>query len=173
MRLIALLWLFGAFTFPSSCGSENKSDEPMDAIKAIGSVPHVVLLAATRYAPLLECVTADVTALNASASTATYTWYLKGQTKGILADYFISEEAPDRGVFYIRLDSDTFGPVPTQALYSDYKNCLIEKTKFMSEDICLLWVSQEPQTVVPEECFTEFDEKCGDIVLLYTDDACK
>ncbi|KAK8762153.1 hypothetical protein V5799_026580 [Amblyomma americanum] len=78
MNLPALLLLFGSFTFRCISGNEAPSNDTVDALRAVASLPHAVLLAATVDLPMLECLTADVTSFDSTAMTASYIWHMKG-----------------------------------------------------------------------------------------------
>uniref|UniRef100_A0A023G928 Putative lipocalin-5 1 n=1 Tax=Amblyomma triste TaxID=251400 RepID=A0A023G928_AMBTT len=178
MTWIAFLTLFGAFSLQSFCGIEAKSEETVDAFQAAESLPEVVLLAATAEIPCLECVTADLTALDPSQKSVTYTWHMRGPNGQAQMDFplkfNISKESPDMGVAYINSrNSDTRYQVRGQALYTDYESCLIGKLFFGPLELCIQWVTPEVVSSVPEECATAMEEECGEGVLLYKEDACK
>ncbi|XP_077486280.1 uncharacterized protein LOC144097437 isoform X2 [Amblyomma americanum] len=136
MNLPALLLLFGSFTFRCISGNEATSNDTVDALRAVASLPHAVLLAATVDLPMLECLTADVTSFDSTAMTASYVWHMKGvdgqDEKSITVDYRRSKDRPDMAVAY--LNSDTSFPIVTQVVYSDYKNCVINKMFFGSHE---------------------------------------
>ncbi|KAK8769886.1 hypothetical protein V5799_013649 [Amblyomma americanum] len=174
MNFITLLWLLTALAFRSSCGNETDIDAPVDALRAIASVPKFVLLVATVDIPMLECLTADLTAFDASAGTATYIWHIGGQDGQKQQDFpvhYVLSKGSDRGVAF--MNADTSNPIPAQVVYSDYKSCLISKMYPGSQEVCFLWVSPETVAAVPEACTTAMKDKCGGGVVLYKDDTCK
>uniref|UniRef100_G3MQH2 Lipocalin/cytosolic fatty-acid binding domain-containing protein n=1 Tax=Amblyomma maculatum TaxID=34609 RepID=G3MQH2_AMBMU len=175
MNCIALVWLSGALALPSASQYEGRKDNPaVDAIKAIASMPTLVLTAATKDLPILKCLTTDRTAFNASAGTATYTWHIRGRNgqpgRDLPIDYVITD-SPDKGVSYI--NSDTSNPIPAEAVYSDYKKCLIDIMFFGSGEWCFQWVTPGTENDIPEECSTAMKEQCPGAIDLYSDELCK
>uniref|UniRef100_A0A023G907 Putative lipocalin-5 1 n=1 Tax=Amblyomma triste TaxID=251400 RepID=A0A023G907_AMBTT len=175
MKLINVLWLLGAFAFRPSSANEAQSDEPVNAIKAVGSFSKLVLAGATMDLPMLQCVTADLKAINESAGTATYIWHVKEQggqkQQDVKLDYIVNPDAIDKAVGFI--NSDTSNPLPAQAVYSDYKTCMINTLSLPSQELCFLWVTPEAVAAIPEACETAMNEKCGGAVWHYDYNACK
>uniref|UniRef100_G3MSX5 Uncharacterized protein n=1 Tax=Amblyomma maculatum TaxID=34609 RepID=G3MSX5_AMBMU len=75
--------------------------------------------------------------------------------------YCLNLTATDSGEFSFGRCEDAGDQGVGQTLYFDGKSCYIGLFPISGTNHCILWFNIDYEGAVPEECLTQYDEKCG------------
>ncbi|XP_037285551.2 uncharacterized protein LOC119178449 [Rhipicephalus microplus] len=121
----------------------------------------------------LDCLTARRTEFDKDAPSATYVWQLKGlngKEKREITFHFKPGPTPDQAIFTL---DDTDGTEHLlKTLYTDYHACALLQLPYAGREECMLWVTEESKSNVPETCVDQFRQHCGVEVVAYDEDTC-
>ncbi|XP_077552756.1 uncharacterized protein LOC144167337 [Haemaphysalis longicornis] len=120
----------------------------------------------------LDCSTAIRTEINEEEQTATYLWVLwgpDGQPMPLSFNYKVIPGS-DQATFTIG-DGDGLGKTAT-FLYDDHNGCAVAVLPLFGRPDCVMGVSEEVKTHVPQSCITAFEENCHTKVRGFDKDTC-
>ncbi|KAL1430240.1 hypothetical protein MTO96_015304 [Rhipicephalus appendiculatus] len=127
----------------------------------ISNIPEFVALGDSDNDGLFECLTAKRTELNAEKNEATFVLKFKGQhgSKGKTVPFhLVAGSTPDTFI-YTPADDPTYTD-EVKILYSNFDNCAVAHGRYY-EERCILYVSKNAVSKVPQECTKKFEEICG------------
>ncbi|XP_077552623.1 uncharacterized protein LOC144167122 [Haemaphysalis longicornis] len=136
---------------------------PIDAFKAIGNLPELVIAYTTSSCPNYHCVNATRTRYVEATKEATYVWSfdpssgLKNSRKKAVFNIKFENE-PDKAPYV--LDGDVCHDYQAYYPYSDYETCLVAVVPYYLDTLCILFVERTMLTNVPKPCMDAFYSAC-------------
>ncbi|XP_037576913.1 uncharacterized protein LOC119459157 [Dermacentor silvarum] len=144
-------------------------------IQMVASVPFMAAAYTSSSDPAYQCMTASVTSFDETKKEGTYSWYLKSpidhRTVVKVVNFHVTPgSAPDLLNFTVEGEGDQV--YTAYYAYTNYENCLVAEIPYNNEDLCILWVTEEVEDNIPQECLTEYHETCPVEYRAYDSDIC-
>uniref|UniRef100_A0A6M2D1F1 Putative lipocalin-5 1 n=1 Tax=Rhipicephalus microplus TaxID=6941 RepID=A0A6M2D1F1_RHIMP len=137
----------------------KKFDLP-ESFKIISSWESALSIADSDSDDIFDCLTANRTAIDYEAQTATFVWTLRQTDHSPRQEITFSvRPGPTPGTMEMTVGDD---PTVLEGIfyYMD-DDCLVMDLEYHGHQ-CLLWVRKEVKDRVPQECFVRFADACGE-----------
>ncbi|XP_054922210.1 uncharacterized protein [Dermacentor andersoni] len=163
--LLATCYVHGKLGAPG--GPQQLPYVVPDSFKVFQSFAFAVAISDSDNDTILECMSANRTAINPEEMTATYTFNFPNTQKEI-PFYVKAGETPGTVTFTVGADSTQREGI---IYYTDYVNCDVVDLDFHGHQ-CTLWARKEVKDNVPQNCIDYFVDTCGVVVPQHSRDLC-
>uniref|UniRef100_G3MRF8 Uncharacterized protein n=1 Tax=Amblyomma maculatum TaxID=34609 RepID=G3MRF8_AMBMU len=142
----------------------------VNELRVISSYPYSVAISDSDNDGTLECLSANRTAIDPEAKTATMTWIIPENEFSPRQEIpFHLSPGEEPGTMDITVDDD---PTPREGIfyYTD-DNCVVLDVEYQGHQ-CLLWTRRALKDSVPQICIDHFVDTCGVSVPKHSRDLC-
>ncbi|XP_075535379.1 uncharacterized protein LOC142570967 [Dermacentor variabilis] len=167
----AMLWLDAPLAMGQA--KHRLTHGVTDAFKMFEIFPVAIAIFDTDFDGDLECLTTVRTNYNEEGHTVTYTWLipgLNGHEKKNITFNLREGASPDKPV-YTPLEGDVSDKV-ANFIYTDYNVCTVLEIPYKTEQVCILWVTREAVSNVPQNCVDYYEDICDTKVEAYNEESC-
>ncbi|XP_077554180.1 uncharacterized protein LOC144169055 [Haemaphysalis longicornis] len=178
MNILASVAIIGLYTFslnPSAAfaGPKNALQrETPDVFKLFEIFDYVVAIFDQDGDGDLDCLTNVRTYLNQDIPYSTYVWMLKdhdGKNRKNVTMHMFAGRSKDESVFFM---DDNPKKNVAKFIYTDYKECVVMTVPYNDIEQCMLWVTDEVKSNIPEHCIEQYDDICPVPSWVFDEETC-